>query len=120
MITLRVRTMKMKQNIAVNGGKPVAHHTFYGTSLPLALKVEDYGYPISTIGDTTTLALGDTTIVIRRNCADISHIKFFKDRKMLYDCVDCTHKNNLIRLIGGVIVVMKDNRVILNKVYPLR
>lgn len=110
----------MNKNIVVKKGKPIAYHTFYGINIPMALRVEDYGSPIGTKEDTVTMVLGDNTLLITKDWMGTNHIQFYKDRKLLFQFKDLINGNTLIRLIGGVIVVMKDNRVLLNKVYPLR
>ena|ERR1700694_2355094 len=110
----------MNKNIVVKKGKPIAYHTFYGVNIPIALRVEDYGYPIGTKGDTVTMALGDSTLAITKDWMGSNQIKFYKDRKLLYQFKDLIDGNNLIRMIGGVTVIMKDNKVICNKVYPKR
>jgi hypothetical protein len=110
----------MNKNIVVKKGKPIAYHTFYGVNIPIALRVEDYGYPISTKDDTVTVALGDSTLAITKDWMGSNHIQFYKDRKLLFQFKDLINGNTLIRVIGGVTVIMKDNKVTCNKVYPKR
>lgn len=111
----------MNKTIIQKEGKPLAFHTFYGIEVPMSLKIGDYGTITSLSGNTTIVAQKEVTMVITQILSDIYMIKFFKDRKLVYEFIDSIYKDNcLIRQIGGVLVIMKDNRVIWNKVYPKR
>jgi hypothetical protein len=46
------------------------------------------------------------------------HIKFYKNKKLLYEFKDIFHNNYVIRIIYGILVVMRDNTIILNKTHP--
>jgi ATP sulfurylase len=93
-------------------------HKYYGTKIPIALRIEDYGTPKKSEGDTTIVELKDITLVITKIFEDVYSIKFYKDKKLVYEFKDIFHNSYVIRIIYGILVVMKDNTVILNKTHP--
>jgi hypothetical protein len=100
--------------------KELIFHKWYGTKIPIALRIEDYGTPKKSEGDTTIVELKDITLVITKNkvLEEMYHIKFYKNKKLLYEFKDIFHNNYVIRIIYGILVVMKDNTIILNKTHP--
>jgi hypothetical protein len=109
------------------GGVPLTYHSYYSVLLPIALRVEDYGYNISYNGDDMFIMLcpsGINTLklVIVTDYADPikeHHIYCYRNNELLYQWVDFISGNNLTRAIGDITVRVENGRVLWNKVYPL-
>jgi hypothetical protein len=66
----------------------VSHHIFYNHKLPIALKAEDYGDVLYTTDGTTIVSLKKNTNLVIKTEGNISHIKYFKNGRLMYEWTD--------------------------------
>jgi hypothetical protein len=114
------------------GGVPLTYHSYYSVLLPIALRVEDYGYNISFNGEDMYITECPSGVNVLRLIITIDHcvaepaenikahhIQCYINNRPSFHWVDFISGNNLTRVIGDITVRVENGIVLWNKVYPL-